>query len=139
MQSILISKKQLYCLMRLLEESLVVFGKKYRKISFYNDWCMYNHIRLLNTRKRRLSVGALLDIMEPYIPFRLTDENFDYFMEAVITADEANVIDPKFAHKAKMDFVLGLNTLKHQRDWEQATAVCEAIRAIKEEIIYSDN
>jgi hypothetical protein len=96
---------------------------------------MYSHIRSLDTRKKHLSVGKLLDIMEPYIPFRLTEENFDYFMEAVMTADEANEIDPRFAHKAKMDFVFSLRAIKHSDGWEQATAVCEAIRAIKEEMM----
>jgi len=120
--------------MRLLEETLVSFKNQCNKVAFFNDWCMYNHIRNLDTRKKHLSVGQLLDVLEPYIPFRLTEENFDYFMEAVVTADEANEIDPKFAHKAKMDFVLSLKAIEHPNGWEQATAVCEAIRAIKEEM-----
>jgi len=121
--------------MCLLEETLVSFNRQSGKVAFFNDWCMYKHIRNLDTRKKHLSVGKLLDVLEPYIPFRLTEENFDYFMEAVITADEANEIDPKFAHKAKMDFVLSLKAIENPQGWEQATAVCEAIRAIKEEMV----
>ncbi|MCL2420608.1 MAG: hypothetical protein FWD03_02015 [Defluviitaleaceae bacterium] len=139
MQSILLSQNQLDKLMRLLKDALASFDRHCsHNLAFINDWCLYRHIREYNVPRipgRRLkytTVGMLLDILEPYIPYRLTDENYGLFMDAAHSPEEA---DPKFAHKAKLDFVVTLRAIKHPVQWEQAFEVCETIRAIKEELI----
>ena len=135
MQSIIVSRKQLSSLMLLLKESLSFFDKRCAKIIFFDEWSMYDHIRNFATRKKHCTVGTLLDIIEPYIPFRLSEDNFDFFIESVMTADEIGEIDPRFAHKAKLDFIVSLREIEDSEQWEQTFAVCEAIRAMKEELL----
>ena len=135
MQDVVISHDQLSGLMRLLKESLAFFDKKcYPKVAFFNDWCLYRHIRSCNVpelgkKKLRTNIGALLDILEPYIPFKLSEENFDLFMEAVMAPEEE-----QFTHKAKMDFCLALHATKSQEQWEEAVEVCESIRSLREKL-----
>jgi len=122
--------------MFLLKDSLEFFNKRCAKVAFFDEWCLYNHIYTFRVpKKHKYTVGEILDILEPYIPLRLTEDSFDYFLEAVITAEELDAIDPKFCHKAKLDFVLSLKEIKNRDQWEQAVAVCEAIRSLKEELL----
>ena len=139
MQAVTLSQEQLMGLLHLLKESLSFFDKKcYPKVTFFNDWCLYQHIRAFNiprmAGKRRFhaNIGVLLDVLEPYIPFRLTEENFDLFIEAAMYQNDEP--DPQFSHKAKMDFVVALRAINHPQQWIQALSVCEAIRALKEEL-----
>ena len=143
MQEETLSQDQLLGLMNLLKESLTFFDKQCcNKVAFFNDWCLYRHIREFDInrvpgRKRfRADIGALLDILEPYIPFRLTEENFDLFMEAVLLSQEPS---PQFTHKAKLDFCLAVRAIRSVNQWEHALAVCESIRALKEELMLKVN
>ena len=120
----MLSQNQLIDLIYLLKESLNLFDRQSSKIVFFNDWSLYRHIREFN------NIGEILDTLEPYIPFRLTEENFDLFMESVFVE-----INPQFAHKAKLDFVMFLRGIKNPTEWEQTIAVCEAIRAVKGELV----
>jgi len=136
MQAILLSQNQLYKLMCLLKDALASFDKHCsHRLAFINDWCLYRHIRDFSVpgasgkRQKYATVGALLDMMEPYIPYRLTDENFELFMDATLFPEEPN---SQFFHKAKLDFVVTLRAIRHPYQWEQAFAVCETIRTIKE-------
>ena len=135
----ILSKEQLVGLMNLLKESLLSFDRCY-KVVFLNDWCLYQHIREFDIprfpgKKRfKASIGTIIDILEPYIPFKLTEENFDLFMEAVLLPQE---MSPEFAHKAKLDFVVALRAIKTTGQWEQSLAVCESIRSLKEEMAAS--
>lgn len=137
MQTVNLTQGQLLSLLYLLKESLSFFDKKcYPKIVFFNEWCMYRHIRdfdipcMPGKKRFNANIGTLLDILEPYIPFKLTDENFELFMGAVFSPEE-----PGFIHKAKLDFVVALRAIQHQHQWEQALAVCESIRSLKEDMI----
>jgi len=139
-QSILLSQSQLLNLMHLLRDALVFFDKQFHpKVSFFNEWCLYRHIcgfnihRMIGKKRRRhFTIGMLLDVLEPYIPCRLTDENFDLFMEAALTPKEPR---PQFSHKAKLDFVIALRGITDYSQWEQMLAVCESIRVLKETLI----
>lgn len=121
-------------LLFLLKESLTSFDKRYhRKVAFFNEWSFYRHIRSYSVEastKPGSTVGTILDVLEPYIPFKLSEENFDLFMEAVFAPD----LDPQFTHKAKMDFVMTVRGIRHPSEWEQTLAVCEGIRALKEDL-----
>ena len=136
-----LNQAQLMGLMNLLKESLTFFDKQcYPKITFMNDWCMYQHIRefdipRVGNKRFYAKIGALLDILEPYIPFRISEENFDLFMEAVLLPEEPS---PQFLHKAKMDFCKSVQAIRNLEQWEQTLAVCEAIRALKEELGISE-
>ena len=140
MQTETLSQDQLEGLMYLLKESLSYFDKEcYPKIVFFNDWCMYRHIRtfdipLMDDKRFNTNIGTLLDVLEPYIPFKLTEENFDMFMESVFLPEEASI---QFIHKAKMDFVVAIRAVKNSEQWEQALLVCESIRSLKEELAAS--
>jgi len=141
MQAILLSQGQLAKLMRLLKDSLASFDRHCaHNLAFINDWCLYRHIRdysvprVPDKKRRHTTIGTLLDLLEPYIPYRLTDENFELFMDAALSIEEPNA---QFSHKAKLDFVVTLRAIKHPSQWEQAFEVCETIRAIKEELIIS--
>ena len=139
MQSILLSQNQLLNLLHLLRDALAFFDKQFQpKVSFFNDWCLYRHIcgfniyRIMGKRRRYFTIGMLLDVLEPYIPFRLTEENFDLFMEAALMTQEPT---SQFFHKAKLDFVIALRGINDISQWEQMLAVCESIRALKESMI----
>ncbi|MCL2400889.1 MAG: hypothetical protein FWC91_14245, partial [Defluviitaleaceae bacterium] len=136
MQSVSLSQGQLFGLMNILKETLTIFDEiHYRKTIFFNEWSLYQHIREFEAYKttdivhKYDKVGVLLDDLEPYIPFRLTEENFDLFMEAVLKPHEENHF---IAHKAKMDFVMAIREIELPDQWEQALNVCEAIRALRE-------
>jgi len=123
-----LSQEQLYGLMNLLKEALSFFEKQcYPKVAFFNDWCMYCHLRNFRIPQKRTNIGHLLDILEPYIPIRLSDENYEMFMQWL----------PQLSHKAKMDFVVTLRGLEDPEQWEKAFEVCETIRSIKEELSWS--
>ena len=121
-----LSQNQLISLMNLLKESLAFFDSQCYKVAFLNEWCMYRHICdfRIPGRQIRANIGALLDVLEPYIPFRISEDNFDLFMESI----------PQFTHKAKLDFVVFLRDIRNPEEWERTLAVCEAIRAVKEEL-----
>ena len=130
-----LTQEQLESLLSLLKDALEDFEARcHHKIAFFNDWCMYRHIReykLPALHREVANIGTLLDVLEPYIPFKLTEENFELFMESVFLPHEPG---PSFSHKAKMDFVIALRAIRSQVQWRQALSVCEAIRAIKEEL-----
>jgi len=130
-----LSQRQLVGHMALLKESLRFFDTQcYRNVAFLNEWSLYRHVRAFGIPQRSLrrapsTLGNLLDILEPYIPFKLSEENFELFMDSVIEPELHQ--DPYFAHKAKLDFVLALRAIKEPAQWEEALSVCEAIRALK--------
>ena len=134
----MLSENQLNTLMHILKESLTFFDRECSKVAFFNDWCLYRHIRefsILRTKGKKnfsADIGEILDTLEPYIPFRLTEENFDLFMESVFSDNQE--VEPRFAHKAKFDFVMFLRGIRDQETWQQTLAVCEAIRGVKEEL-----
>lgn len=141
MQAVQLTQDQLLSLLYLLKESLSFFDKEcYPKIVFFNDWCLYRHIRnfdipnMPGKKRFKAKLGTLLDVLEPYIPFKLSEENFELFMDAALRPEEPL---PQFIHKAKLDFVVALRAIRHQQQWEQALAVCETIRAVKEEMMTS--
>lgn len=134
-----LSQSQLLGLMQVLKETLTIFDQKYfRKVAFFNEWSLYHHIREFDIHETAAlehkydTVGVLLDNLEPYIPFRLSEENFDLFMEAVLKPQEENQM---LVHKAKLDFVMAIREIKASYQWEQAINVCEAIRALREELM----
>lgn len=131
MQAIAISQEQLAGLMSLLKESLAFFDKQcYSKVAFINDWCLYRHIRefdipkLLSGKRFHANIGAILDVLEPYIPFTISEENFELFIQST----------PKFIHKAKLDFVVTLRGHSSPDKWDQALQICESIRAVRENL-----
>ena len=139
MQSILLTQRQLLSLMHLLKDALAFFDKQFHpKVTFFNDWCLYRHIcgfnihRIMGKKRRHFTIGMLLDVLEPYIPFRLTEENFDLFMETALIPQESG---SQFSHKAKLDFIIALRAIRDYSQWEQILAVCESIRVLKEELI----
>lgn len=131
-----LTQDQLRGLINLLKESLTFFYNQ-NKIKFLNDWCMYLHIRDYAIPKKgkmrfNTNIGSILDILEPYIPFRLTEENFDLFMDAVFLPEEiSEEINMKLSHKSKMDFCLSLRALRDNDDWSQMLSTCETIRALR--------
>ena len=138
MQSDSLSQAQLNGLMHVLKETITIFDKEHsRKVLFFNEWSLYNHIRNFDIHKTEIlehnydTVGVLLDDLEPYIPFRLTEENFGLFMESVLKPQEEN---QPLAHKAKLDFVMAIRDIKASYQWEQALNVCEAIRSLREDL-----
>ena len=134
MESINLTKKQLLGLINFLKESLTIFDRQY-KVAYFNDWSFYHHVRNFYVTcegvRKGATIGAILDILEPYIPFKLSEENFELFMESVL---KHHNITPEFSHKAKLDFVLALRTIRHPEELNQTLAVCESIRALKEEM-----
>ena len=139
MQPAVLTQDQLISLIYLLKESLVFFDKKcYPRITFFNKWSLYTHIRncdlpdTVNKKRTNSNIGTLLDILEPYIPFTLTDENYDMFMEAVLSPQN---VSPQFTHKAKLDFCLALRKIHNINQWEQTLAACESIRALRGELM----
>ena len=142
MQPAILSQSQLIGLMTLLKQTLTYFDNcRSANVVFFDDWCFYQHIRGFNipykqniqkrVKRKQATVGALLDVLEPYIPFRLSEENFNMFMKAAFGPEEPS---SKLVHKAKLDFVIALRDIKEPSQWEQALSVCEAIRALKEEL-----
>ena len=159
MQAVLLSQNQLLRLILLLKESLTVFDKQcYQKIVFFNEWCLYQHVRdfavssinsrssissgpaykgrslLKRNRAKGTTIGVLLDIIEPYIPFKLSEDNFELFMDSVLKPEDTT---PEFSHKAKLDFIQALRTIRRPEEWNQTLAVCESIRQLKEELAIS--
>ena len=142
MQPAALSQSQLISLMNLLKQTLAYFDNRHsHNVAFFDDWCFYEHICNFNIpykqnipkgkKRKQATVGALLDVLEPYIPFRLSDENFDMFMRAAFRPEEPST---KLVHKARLDFVMALRDIKEPSQWEQTLSVCEAIRALKEEL-----
>ena len=129
----MLSQEQLKSLLYLLMESITFFDKQHPRVVFFDDWSLYRHLRRCKIPEKRFraNIGTLLDILEPYIPFKLTEENFEMFMDAVIFPEKADV---QLTHKPKLDFVIALRAIRQPRQWEQALEVCEAIRALKAEI-----
>ena len=96
---------------------------------------MYRHIRNFSVpsmQGRYSTVGTLLDILEPYIPFNLTEENFNLFIETVTATENPSL---RFVHKAKLDFVVALRAMRRPWQWDQTLATCESIRALKEKLL----
>jgi len=145
MQNKLITQDQLLGLMTILKDSVDSFNEKCPNVEFINEWCMYRHLRsigvprrfgwfswlglsnLIRRKKNLTTLGVVIDILEPYIPFRLTEENFELFMETLAQPE-----NPFFAHKARLDFVVALRNISSPTEWEHTISVCETIRSLKE-------
>jgi len=140
LQNKLITKDQLLGLMTILKNSVDSFNQKCSNVEFMNDWCMYRHLRAIGVprssekswfslfrRKKLATLGLVIDILEPYIPFRLTEENFELFMETLAQPE-----NPFFAHKARLDFIVAMRDISNPEEWEEVLSVCETIRSLKE-------
>ena len=140
METELLTSEQLIALMKLLKESLAFFDKQcYPKVVFFNNWCLYAHVRDCDVPRvinniGQTNIGEILDIIEPYIPLRLTEENYELFMEALFQSEE---MSHNFTHKAKMDFLMHLRHIQTPAQWEETLAACESIRAIKQKLVVS--
>ena len=125
-----LTQRQLLTLMTALRDTLTCFHQQcYANVAFLNEWCLYKHIRAFAVPKpvfgrRRATVGAILDLLEPYIPYKLSEDNFELFMALVEQQEDPQL----FAHKAKLDFI---NVIREPGNWEHTLAVCETIRALK--------
>ena len=132
----LLSRWQLAEALDLLKELIEYESiRYYPNVKFINKAALYNHMRAAQC------IEELLDIIEPYIPFRLTEENFRTFVEAIgnFTKAEENMYDAGnailhscFASKAKQDFIAEIQKSTAWEHWQRITAECEAIREIKE-------
>lgn len=79
------------------------------------------------------TVGAILDKIEPYIPFGLTNETLDIFLTAyqAKTPEEMENIRIQFSYRSRLDF---LNLIKKTTDpcaWKELVNSCEKLRLEK--------
>ena len=122
-----------------------------RKILFISDGSFFDHVRafpLVRSAFGLQTLDELLDVMEPYLPLTLTDENFELFVHAaklagsdrsrpVLTGeagyDPARVPDC-FSRKARVDFIALARRADAPEHWEWIFNLCNTIREIKEEL-----
>lgn len=124
-----------------LKKTINAFERQYtRNIYFFNELCFYDHLRrfpLCGTKKRgkTVMVEDMLDALEPYIPLKLTEENFELFLRAVQDTDNPQVELPDyFTYKARIDFVITLRECESVPGREWLVSICDAIRELKEEL-----
>jgi hypothetical protein len=144
-----LTRQELSEYMQTLKRTLLWFELHYsRNLVFFDKQSMYWHMRnvVLSPpdnfcgkkrfqRKPPADLGELLDIIEPYIPIQLTEDNFNFFMDAVTDSyRDAVDLPDAFTHKAKQDFVAKLRAFTHPSEWQQVMMVCESIRFIKEQL-----
>jgi len=130
-----LSCQQLAGYMTLLKRGLAFFDAAYRtNVVFYDNWSLYQHVRVFPIPATGITLGALLDKLEPYIPMPLTNSNHSLLMECAY--ELAPELPSYFDHKARIDFMLAVRAIEDQVQWERALAVCEAIRQLKTSVEY---
>jgi hypothetical protein len=136
-----LTRCQLAVCITILKNALSTFdAQQHKKVVYLNDRCLYRHARRFvyhgGEGEPTCTIGELVDLIEPYIPFKLTEENFDLLMDAVNEPEIELPLD--FSHKAKQDFIANLRNVKKPAEWYNIMAVCESIRAMKEKYFKDD-
>lgn len=158
-----------YCLAT-LKRTLRAFDRRYgAKIMFINDISFYHHFHTyplssaLHSVKEKpgvtpaepplwsdlwephdtqlKKVDDILDILEPFMPLTLNEENFDLFLRATRemekrpdTTPEDQDLPDYFTRKARFDFVVRLRQTESPEQWEWLLNVCDTLRDIKEQL-----
>ncbi len=104
-------------------------------IIFFNVESFYFYFNgMICSDEKEYTVEEILDIIEPYIPFALTENTIDFFLEATtsFTDEEIIEVEKKLNTKAKVDFINCLRNIKTEKEWLYVKSICESIRHYKE-------
>ncbi|MDR1642259.1 MAG: hypothetical protein LBT59_21415 [Clostridiales bacterium] len=106
-----------------------------RNIIFFNPVSFYHFIKDLPCHGR-LSIDDVLDKVEPFIPMKLTQDNFELFIDSVMESknSEENIAD--LMTKVKGDFVCQIQSARSPSQWSDIVSTCESIRQMKDTKAY---
>ncbi|MDR3240335.1 MAG: hypothetical protein LBT44_09670 [Clostridiales bacterium] len=106
----------------------------FKNIIFFNAVSFYLYLKDFPCRGKQ-TIEDIVDRLEPYIPLKLTQDNFDLFMNTVLGSGEASRKETETLElmvKVKGDFVYSVQTANTQGKWSQIVDTCESIRQMKE-------
>lgn len=74
-------------------------------------------------------VNALMQKLEPYIPFPLTEKSLYFYIDASFAQEEdTQYFEQKFNSHAKVDFINIVRCASTADDWNHIIALCENLR-----------
>jgi len=119
---------ELYELLQQLGGSLIFFD--------INSFYAFIDYYLSENENRR--VIQLLNIIEPFIPITVSDENIDIFLEAAMRNDVREVLrlEEKFISNSKTRFIQ-TTIAKDIESWRSIVNACQTIRMYKSEGIFA--
>ncbi|MDR1536574.1 MAG: hypothetical protein LBU32_00995 [Clostridiales bacterium] len=105
--------------------------KDIKNIIFFNPVSFYFFVKDFPCHGRQ-TIDDVLDRIEPYIPLRLTQDNFELFIDSVLETkeNEENIIDLMI--KVKGDFVYSIQSARSPNQWSEIVDTCESIRQMKD-------
>lgn len=130
-----ISDSSLVCCMEDLRDALASVDN--RNIIFMNLDSFYAHISEFESKKwdKGKNVEELINIIEPYIPIVVTDQNIESFLNAAISDNEEMLtqMENAFVQNSKIKFIQSIMGVQNAEQWQEIVGVCRTIRAYKEE------
>ena len=133
----LLTRPQMRQCMTALRAAMDAFNRGCgKKLVFINDKCYYDHLRGFSSESAE-NIDSLLDIIEPYIPYALTDENFELFLRAAKDTERfPDEMPDYFTQKARVDFIAALRRAETPEQCAWLFHVCDAIRELKEDLAF---
>jgi hypothetical protein len=123
----------------ILKDTLNAFDQgNDRKLVFIDKNSFYHYIGRYPLRAPTAlaaqTVNDLLDVIEPYLPLALNEENFDLFLRAAReTEGLPEALPDYFLEKARLDFLVSLYEADDPLRYGQICNTCEAMRTLWEE------
>lgn len=137
----MISDSELICRMEDLRDALKDIGRS--DIIFMNLDSFYAYTTELENKgwDKRKNIEELINIIEPYIPIVITDQNIEAFLYAAINNNEENLnqMEKNFVQSSKIKFIQSVIKAKTTEQWQEIVNICRTIRAYKEEGVNIDS
>jgi hypothetical protein len=106
-------------------------------IYFFNPVSFYCYIKDSICFGRQ-SIEDVVNRIEPYIPLRLTEDNFEMFLDNMLDVNGDNEIGTDLMTKVKGDFIYAMLGANSPEMWAELTGSCESIRHMKESKLYQN-
>ncbi|MDR1001226.1 MAG: hypothetical protein LBL96_10595 [Clostridiales bacterium] len=123
------------CLSR-LKRSVNTAGERIPgNMYFFNPLSFYLYIKD-DMCFGKQTIEQVMKRIEPFIPLRLSEDNFEIFLDNMLEPERADEIHSELMEKVKGDFIYTVLGANSPETWADITSTCESIRHMKESKIY---
>ena len=98
-------------------------------ILFFDIRSFFAYIEYYLGEADRRNVARLLNVLEPYIPIVVSDEDIETFLEAAVRndIDEVRLLEARFKASSKIKFIRAL-AIEEDQLWAETLDTCRSLR-----------
>lgn len=129
-----ISRKELTSYLKRLKYMLDLLNfDSAKNIIFFNFESYIDYINKLSQQKKtRLTIGNILDTIEPYIPFEFDEKALDFLISNIIDNYDPDAFQNLLIKRAKVDFINKIKYAKTKEEFETILNKCINIHEYRE-------